>query len=79
MYIHVTVDMQNYDHAPIELRLSDQHSVKKLVNITWQALNLTVKPREGNWIRVKNKERVYAGLHSLEECGITTGDCVEIL
>lgn len=63
----------------MELRLSDQHLVKKLIDITWQTMDLTVKPREGYWIRVKNKDRVFTGMQTLEACGITTGDHVEIL
>jgi uncharacterized ubiquitin-like protein YukD len=79
MYIQITVDMKNYGKTPIELRLSDQHSIKKLINIAWQTANIPVKPREGFWIKVVNKERVYNGALTLEECGILTGDKVEIL
>lgn len=79
MYIQITVGMKNYGQTPIELRLSDQHSIKKLISIAWQTTNIPVKPREGFWIKVVNKDRVYNGSKTLEECGILTGDKVEIL
>lgn len=79
MYINVTIDLKRYKHPPIEFRLSNQHSIKKLIDISWQTTNLPIKPREGFWIRVQNKDKTYAGTLSLEECGITTGDRVEIL
>ncbi|MGM0939779.1 MAG: EsaB/YukD family protein [Bacillota bacterium] len=79
MYIHVTVDIERYHQENIELRLSDQFMIKQLIDITWQAKQIEGKPREGHWIRVKNKERVYNGGLTLQACGITTGDCIEIL
>lgn len=79
MYIQVTVDLHHYDKKPIELRLSDQHYIKKLVDITWQTVNIDVKPKEGYWIRVKNKDAVYTGERTLQACGITNGDYIEIL
>ncbi|ASN06086.1 EsaB/YukD family protein [Virgibacillus necropolis] len=79
MYIQVTVDLEHYDQKSIELRLSDQHKIKNLIDITWQTVGLTRNPREGNWIRIKNKDKVYNGPKTLAECGIITGDRVEIL
>jgi len=79
MYINVTVDLKRYKQSPIELRLSNQHSIKKLIDIAWQTTNLPTNPREGFWVRIQNKDRTFAGSLSLEECGITTGDRLEIL
>lgn len=79
MYIQITVDMKKYGTNPIELQLSNQHTVKKLINIAWQTANIQVKPREGYWIRVVNKNQVFNGSLTLEECRILTGDKVEIL
>jgi len=79
VYIQITVDLKNHNGKAIELRLSNQHQVKNLVTITWQAMKIRTKPREGFWIRIDNKDSVWTGAQTLEECGITTGDCVEIL
>ncbi|MDY0404683.1 EsaB/YukD family protein [Virgibacillus sp. 179-BFC.A HS] len=79
MYIQITTDLKNYDRGQIELKLSDQHTVKKLVDIAWQTANPPNKPREGFWIRVANKDKVFYGTKTLAECGIMTGDKVEIL
>lgn len=79
MYINVTVDLTNYKQPPLEFRLSNQHSIKKLIDIAWQTTQIPVKPRDGFWIRIQNKQRTYAGALSLAECGITTGDRIEIL
>ncbi|WP_085992898.1 EsaB/YukD family protein [Oceanobacillus senegalensis] len=79
MYIQVTVELNNYKRPPIELRLSNQHPIKKLIDITWRTVKMNENPKEGYWIRVKNKDAVFTGTKTLEECGITTGDCVEIL
>lgn len=79
MYIHVTIDLKKYKQSPIELRLSNQHSIKSLIDIAWQTANVPIHPREGFWIRVQNKDKTYAGSLSLEESGITTGDRIEVL
>ncbi|AIF42590.1 EsaB/YukD family protein [Virgibacillus sp. SK37] len=79
MYINVTIDLNQYNQPPVELRLSDQHRVKNLVDITWQAAKLHTIPREGYWIRVTNKKRVFDGSLTLKDCGITAGDRIEIL
>lgn len=36
-------------------------------------------PREGHWIRVVNKDKVFSGECKLSDCGITNGDRLEIL
>ncbi|WP_102028123.1 EsaB/YukD family protein [Salirhabdus sp. Marseille-P4669] len=79
MYIQITVDLKNYHEPPIELRLSDQYTVKKLVDIVWQTKKISVAPREGYWIRQQNKKHVCKGTEILKDCGITTGDKLEIL
>lgn len=79
MYIQVTIDLHKYGEKPFDLQLSDQHSIKTFVDIARQTAKITEKTREGYWIRVKNKERVFTGNHTLEACGVTTGDNVEIL
>ncbi|MDA7028034.1 EsaB/YukD family protein [Bacillus sp. CLL-7-23] len=79
MYVDITIDLKNYDGGVFDLRLSDYHSVKKVVGIAWQAQNISYPPREGYWVRVINKNSVFSGEYSLAECGITTGDRLEIL
>lgn len=79
MYINITIDLKNYDENSIELRLSNQYSIKNLIDIVWQTKKISEKPREGFWIKNKNKNKVNAGNQSLKDSGITTGDCIEIL
>ncbi|HZW68610.1 MAG TPA: EsaB/YukD family protein [Pseudogracilibacillus sp.] len=79
MYIHVTVDLSNYNQPPIELRLSNQHSIKSLIDVVWQSAKITTPPREGFWVRVQNKNKTIAGSVSLVDSGVTTGDRIEIL
>lgn len=79
MYIQITVDTKKYNRPPIDLRLSDQHQIKRLIEMTRQTVNIKQPPKEGYWIRIKNKNKVYAGSLTLADCGITTGDSIEIL
>lgn len=79
MYIQVTIDLKHYTGEKFDLRLSDTYSIKKLIHIIWQAKNISVQPREGYWIKVKNKHCVCSGNTLLSECSITTGDRIEIL
>ncbi|MTH53961.1 ubiquitin [Bacillus mangrovi] len=79
MYIEVTVDLKNYTGEVFDLRLSDYHSVKKLIDIVWQAKCISDPPREGHWVRVPNKEMVIPGDLQLGTSGIMTGDRLEIL
>lgn len=79
MYIEITVDLRNYDGDVFDLRLSDYHTMKKLTDIAWQAGSISKRQREGQWIRVVNKEKVFPGHLTLEQCGIKTGDRIEII
>ncbi|WP_071461378.1 EsaB/YukD family protein [Bacillus massilinigeriensis] len=79
MYIEVTVDLKHYNGEQFDLRLSNYHSVKKVIDIIWQARSISVQPREGQWIRVPNKRMVLSGNDKLVDCGIATGDRLEIL
>jgi uncharacterized ubiquitin-like protein YukD len=79
MYIEVTIDLSNYSDGVFDLRLSNYHSIKKLIDIAWQAGSLSNSPREGHWVRVVNKNKVFHGSVTLAECGITTGDRIEII
>lgn len=79
MYIDITIDLTQYNGAVFDLRLSDYHSVKKVIDIARQAQHVSVPPREGYWIRVVNKETVFSGEQKLSDCGITNGDRLEIL
>ena len=79
MYINVTVDLSNYKQSPIELRLSNQHTIKSLIDITWQTTQIQTAPKEGFWVRVQNKQKTFSGAMSLEEAGITRGDRIEVL
>ncbi|AQX56215.1 ubiquitin [Priestia flexa] len=79
MYIEVTIDLKHYTGERFDLRLSDYHSVKKVIEIAWQAKKISSTPKEGYWVRVPNKNLVFAGHQKLNECGISSGDCIEIL
>jgi uncharacterized ubiquitin-like protein YukD len=79
MYIEITIDLKNYQEDSFDLRLSNYHSVKKMIDIVWQAKQLHVQPKEGSWVRVINKHKVVQGNKRLLDVGITTGDRIEIL
>ncbi|WP_257347608.1 EsaB/YukD family protein [Pseudalkalibacillus decolorationis] len=80
MYIEITIDLHHYeDQESFDLRLSNYHSIKKLVDLVWQTKKLEKMPREGYWIRVANKQKVLPGNQRLVDAGITTGDRIEIL
>ncbi|WP_370224335.1 EsaB/YukD family protein [Cytobacillus sp.] len=79
MYIELTIDLKNYEVEPFDLRLSNYHSVKKVVDIVWQAKSIPQPPREGYWVRISNKQMILSGNDKLAEKGITTGDRFEIL
>jgi uncharacterized ubiquitin-like protein YukD len=79
MYIELTIDLKNYQYESFELRLSNHHSVKKVIDIVWQAKSISEPPREGYWVRILNKQLVLSGTDKLVSSGITTGDRLEIL
>jgi uncharacterized ubiquitin-like protein YukD len=79
MYIELTIDLKNYQCESFELRLSNHHSVKKVIDIVWQAKSISEPPREGSWVRILNKQLVLSGTDKLVNSGITTGDRLEIL
>ena len=79
MYIEVTIDLKNYTGESFDIRLSDYYSVKKLVDVVWQVKAITDIPREGYWIRVRNKKIMLSGSEQLVASGVTTGDRLEIL
>ncbi|TCP31204.1 putative ubiquitin-like protein YukD [Scopulibacillus darangshiensis] len=79
MYIEITVDLKHYTGETFDLRLSNYHSIKKVIDIVWQAKRIPELPREGCWVRVTNKRTVFSGVYQLAACGITTGDRIEIL
>ncbi|PLR75553.1 ubiquitin [Bacillus sp. V3-13] len=79
MYIELTIDLKNYKKDTFDLRLSNYHSVKKVIDIVWQAKSISEPPREGYWVRIPNKQIVLSGTDKLVDCGITTGDRLEIL
>lgn len=79
MYIEITIDLKNYRGESFDLRLSNYHTVKKVVDIVWQASSIAIPPREGHWIRVTNKQLILSGTDKLVEHGITSGDRLEIL
>lgn len=79
MYIEITVDLTNYGGEVFDLRLSDYHTMKKLADIAWQAGAISNRQREGQWVRVVNKEKIFPGHLTLEHCGIKTGDRIEII
>ncbi len=79
MYIEITVDLSNYGGDAFDLRLSDYHTMKKLIDIAWQAGTISKRQREGHWVRVVNKNKLFPGHLTLGHCGITTGDRLEII
>ena len=79
MYIEITIDLKNYQQDSFDIRLSNYHSVKKLIDIVWQAKSMEEPPRQGAWIRVVNKQKVIQGTERLLDAGIRTGDRIEIL
>jgi uncharacterized ubiquitin-like protein YukD len=79
MYIEITIDLKNYQNDSFDIRLSNYHSVKKVIDIVWQAKQLGIQPNEGSWVRVINKHKVVPGNKRLIDVGITTGDRIEIL
>lgn len=79
MYIEITIDLKNYSGDPFDIRLSNYHSIKNVIDIVWQTKQISIPPREGYWVRIINKEQVFPGERTMSECGITTGDRVEIL
>ncbi len=79
VYIEITVDLKNYDGNVFDLKLSDYHTVKKLIDIAWQASSISQGQREGHWVRVVNKNKLFPGHLTLAHCGITTGDRIEIM
>ncbi|MFJ8064668.1 EsaB/YukD family protein [Psychrobacillus sp. NPDC096426] len=79
MYIEITIDLCNYEGDVMDLRLSDYYTMKKMIDIAWQAKAISKTPREGHWVRVVNKDRLFPGHLTLAHCGITTGDRIEII
>lgn len=79
MYIEITIDLGHYEEKSFDLRLSNYHTVKKLIDLVWQSQKLTIDPREGCWIRVVNKQKVVPGHARLIDAGIHSGDRIEIL
>lgn len=79
MYIEITIDLTKYNGKIIDLRLSDYYTMKKMIDIAWQANSISKTPREGYWVRVVNKEKIFPGHLTLANCGITTGDRIEII
>lgn len=79
MYIEVTVDLKNYTGEAFDLRLSNFHTVKKVIDIVWQTKEIDSPPRDGYWVRVPNKNIILSGNQKLIESGILTGDRFEIL
>ncbi|BCB06047.1 EsaB/YukD family protein [Bacillus sp. KH172YL63] len=79
MYIEITIDLKRYDDRRIDMRLSNYHTVKKLIDLVWQSQKLEAGSREGYWIRITNKQEVIPGNIRLIDAGIRTGDRIEIL
>ena len=79
MYIEITIDLKNYQKEGFDIRLSNYHSIKKLIDIVWQAKQMSEQRAEGSWVRVTNKHRIVQGNERLIDAGITTGDRIEIL
>ncbi len=78
MYIEVTVDLKKYNGNVFDLRLSNLYTIKKLIDIAWQADSISEPVREGHWVHVVNKDKRFPGHLTLSECGVITGDRLEI-
>ncbi|MCA0991969.1 EsaB/YukD family protein [Pseudalkalibacillus hwajinpoensis] len=80
MYIEVTVDLHHYKKGRfLDLRLSNYHSVKKLIEIVCQTEQIQIPPDQTQWVRLANKHKVVAANERLIDAGIMTGDRIEIL
>ncbi len=79
MYIEVTVDIERYGGTVFDLRLSNYHTLKKMIDIGFQAQAISEKPREGYWVKVVNKDKVFPGHLTLDACKILSGDRLEIM
>lgn len=79
VYIKVTVDLRNYLEKEIDLRLSDQYTVRKFIDIVWEIEKLNQQRREGDYIRIENKARILGGDQILADHGVTNGDRLVIL
>lgn len=79
MYVEITIDLKNYSGETFDLRLSNFHSIKKVVDIVWQTKGFEERPREGYWVRIPNKNMILSGNQKLLDHSITTGDRFEIL
>ncbi|WP_054706180.1 EsaB/YukD family protein [Bacillus sp. JCM 19041] len=79
MYITVTIDMHRYSGKRFDLRLSNQYSAKKVVDLVWGMENPKAPRRDGSWIRIQNKDSHLHGTQILEQNGVTNGDRLEIL
>lgn len=80
MYIEVTVDLGHYKKGRfIDLRLSNYHSVKKLIEIVCQTEQIETPPNQNQWVRLVNKHKIVAANERLIDAGIMSGDRIEIL
>lgn len=79
MYVEITVSLKPFDQPELDIRLSDYHTVKKVIEIVGQATDSLDKPNPTSWIRVLNKDKVITSDIRLVDAGITTGDCIEII
>jgi uncharacterized ubiquitin-like protein YukD len=79
VYIEITIDLKNYQKESFDIRLSNYHSIKKMIDIVWQAKSMGGQRTEGSWVRVINKHKIVQGNKRLIDAGITTGDRIEIL
>ncbi|TSB44904.1 EsaB/YukD family protein [Alkalicoccobacillus porphyridii] len=79
MYIVLTIDMERYNRKSIDLRVSDQYTVKELIDITWQMNKMSGLPNDGYWVRIINKKKVLPHYAILANSGVTTGDRLRIL
>ncbi|WZX99659.1 EsaB/YukD family protein [Bacillus sp. FSL W7-1360] len=80
MYIQVTINLHHYKKKTLDLRISDQHTAKKLIDIVWKLERLPqIDRREGGWVRIQNKKRMLSGSEVLADSGVSSGDHLEIL
>ncbi|BAB04692.1 EsaB/YukD family protein [Halalkalibacterium halodurans] len=80
MFIKVTVDLRHYiEGKEIDLRLSDQYTARKFIDIVWEVEKLNQTRREGDFIRIDNKARILGGDQILADHGVTNGDRLVIL
>ncbi|MBU5594929.1 ubiquitin [Amphibacillus sp. MSJ-3] len=79
MYIEITVSIKEINQTELDIRLSNHHTVKGLIEIVKQTSDVFQKANPLSWVRIVNKSRVVSSDIKLIDAGIMTGDKINIL